>query len=288
MYYVLLAAGNTDFVDSTKRRGHFRSGRLKAVLAALTAVQGQPTRQGLHDLLGALHTWRHRDPDEYAARGVTNGVGYRLFMEAKQALCNNFGGVPVHFDPPEPANCPGTTLLGVYVPPGPHNEICHNFAYRWAIAAGTMQADPARDPNSDAGVNAGSMTPVLYPGANGLAGLPAARRNGVVLLEPGDIVAMYTVAGNQTFLGHSLIAKTSTTWFSANNVGTFGNVGTGRSEVDTLDDFGVVPVQSKNQRDPITGEIVGDKHYDVVGWTGDDNLWIRHADGEAVRVVYRR
>lgn len=288
MYYAMLASGNTEFSAAVKRGVfHATSSKLSAVLTALEVAQRQKNGITLRGLLEALHNWRQHEAREYSQRGLVNGAAYRLWMETKQALRNRFNGGLHLQDPPIPAGCPGTTLLNVYVPPGAHNEICHNFAYRWAIAAGKINEDPVRPATSDDNVNADTMTPVLYP--LGLTHYPSARVNGVLSILPGDIICMYTVANNgAAFLGHSLIAKTSSEWFSANNVGTFGNVGTGRSEINTNDNFGVVPVQSKNKIDQITGQLIGSKHTDAVGWTGDNNLWVRQADGESVHVVYRR
>jgi hypothetical protein len=220
-------------------------------------------------LLNALHDWRTQDPREFANRGGTTGVAYRLWMEAKQILENRYHVVFPHPHPPMPPNCPGTELLGVYVPEGEgHIEICHGFAYRWAIASGMIPEDHALPARSNFGAfNAANSTPVLYPA--GYAGYPAARIGGVMQTQPGDIVAMFVVPPppHPPSLGHSLIAETATVWFSANNAGTFG-VGTGRSRIDTAGVFGVIA-----------------GHH--VGWVGATNQWMR-PDGHAVSVVYRR
>ena len=87
-------------------------------------------------------------------------------------------------------------------------------------------------------------------------------------LQAGDVVAMFSgVAAGAPSLGHSLIAETATTWFSANNAGTFG-VGTGRTRIDTTQNFGVIAGHQ-------------------VGWIGAGNQWMR-PDGIVVDVVYRR
>ena len=267
MYYVMLAAGNTDFVTGISR-GVLRSRtkRLDAVVAALETAQKVRNAQTLSNLLNLLHAWRTNEPNEYANRGGTNGVAYRLWMEAKQLLHNKYHQVVNTADPPMAAGCPGDTLLGVYVPEGEgHTEICHGFAYRWFIAAGKMDESPAL-PAVLGPFNAGTSTPVLYP--LGFAGYPPARVAGVIQLQPGDMVAMFSgVGAGAPSLGHSLIAETPTTWFSANNAGTFG-VGTGRTRIDTTQNFGVF---AGNQ----------------VGWIGAGNQWMR-PDGIIVDVVYRR
>jgi hypothetical protein len=200
-------------------------------------------------------------------------------MEAKQALLNLFNahyGLP---NPLMPAGCPGVELLGVYVPEGEdHLEICHGFAYRWAIAAGKIAEDlnlPARKGASVFNYN--NCTQVLYPlghqPANLAAGYPVARVNGAMQTQPGDIIAMFSLPqpkpgfAQQAFLGHSLIARTPTIWYSANNAGTFG-VGTGRSEIDTT---GVFPAAGTIQ----------------VGWIGLTHQWM-HTSGTVMDVVYRR
>jgi hypothetical protein len=270
MYAVMLAPGNTDFVTAIDRIfPRFRSSRLKAVVAALETAQKVPGVQSLTGLLGALHLWRTGEPNEYTNRGGSQGVGYRLWMEAKQMLHNRFNLNAPGADPPIPPNCPGNTVLGVYVPEAEgHMEICHGFAYRWAIAAGKIVENPALPAAAPGSVfNAGNVTPVLYP--LGYANYPAARAGGAMQLQPGDIVAMFVVppVPHPPSLGHSLIAITATTWFSANNAGTFG-VGTGRSQIDTTQNFGIFAGHQ-------------------VGWVDGSNQWMR-PDGHAVHVVYRR
>jgi hypothetical protein len=268
MYYVMLAPGNTEFVTAVQRGGlRFRTKRLDEVVAALEAAQKVRSAQTFAALLNALHVWRTNEPNEYANRGGTQGVAYRLWMETKQHLENRFNQNVNTPNPPMPGGCPGDTLLGVFVPPGEgHTEICHGFAYRWFIAAGEMAENPVL-PAVGGSYNALTVTPVLYP--LGYAGYPAARVGGVMQLQPGDVVAMFVLPamGGAALLGHSLIAETPTTWFSANNAGTFG-VGTGRSRIDTTQNFGVF---AGNQ----------------VGWIGNGNQWMR-PDGIVGTVVYRR
>jgi hypothetical protein len=164
-----------------------------------------------------------------------------------------------------PGGCPGDTLLGVYVPEGEgHVEICHAFAYRWFIAAGRMNENPNL-PAVGGAYNANTVPPVLYP--LGYAGYPAVRVGGAMQLQAGDVVAMFSGVPGAPALGHSLIAETATTWFSANNAGTFG-VGTGRSRIDTTQNFGVFAGHQ-------------------VGWVDAGNQW-RRPDGIIVHVVYRR
>ncbi len=270
MYYELLAPENTEFAQGVSRTFGFKSARLKNVIAAVDAAQNVHGQVALLALLNAMHTWRTRDPREFAKRGGSRGVAYRLWMEAKQLLANRHHHAFPQPNPPVPPVCPGTTLLGVYVPEAEgHLEICHGFAYRWAIAAGKIPESPALQARGNIGTafNAANSTPILYPA--GYAGYPAARAGGVMQTQPGDIVAMFVVppAPLPPYLGHSLIAETSTTWYSANNAGTFG-VGTGRTRIDTADDFEAF-----------------DGHQ--TGWVGAGNQWMR-PDGQVVFVVYRR
>jgi hypothetical protein len=274
MYRALLAVGDTTFVDSINRAfPRFRTGRLDRVVAAVQAAQANLTASNLADIINTMHEWRTNEPAEFANRGATNGVAYRLWMEAKQFIRNNFHQNIAYPDPPMPGGCPGTVLLGIYVPPGEeHREICHGFAYRWAVAAGKM-AENAVLPAAAGQFNPMTATPVLYP--LGAAGYPAARAGGVIALQPGDIVVMFTppqdppgtIQPGVSVLGHSLIAETPTTWFSANNSGTFG-VGTGRSQIDTTQNFGIfLGLQS--------------------GWVAGTNQW-RRPDLIVVEVFYRR
>ncbi len=278
MYYDLLIAGNKEFTQGVSRTIGHKSKRLQSVITYLNAVQATKNAKTVSDLLKAINQWRNLDPREFATRGGTNGIVYRLWMEARQALENNFHAVCTYANPMAPNLGPGVTLLGVYVPEGEgHIEICHGFAYRWAIAAGKMAEAPdlpARR-NGRAPFNADTAAPVLYP--NGFASLPSARVNGVTQLLPGDIISMWVtpvappeVAANDLpppQLGHSLIARTATVWYSANNAGTFG-VGTGRSEINTANNFGMFAGHQ-------------------VGWVGDGSQWMR-PDGVALDVVYLR
>ena len=268
MYKVLLAPGNTEFSSGIARSVGFQSGRLKAALAALVTAQKIPTAQSLASLLTALQDWRTNEPNEYANRGGTNGVAWRLLMETRQMLQNRYHQAPAMPAPQMPPGCPGTLLLGVYVPEGEgHVEICHAFAYRWFIAAGRMEENPAL-PAVGGAYNAATVPPAAYP--LGVAGYPAARVGGVIALQPGDLISMWTVPGpmgGAASLGHSLIAQTSTTWFSANNAGTFG-VGTGRSIIDTTQHWALIAGHQP-------------------GWIGGTNQWMR-PDGVVMQVVYRR
>ena len=268
MYCEMLAAGDTSFEDGINRSfPRFRTKRLDEVVTALKAVQNLRNAQNLQALYKAMHNWRTNEPKEFANRGGTDGVAYRLWMEAKQTLKNLFHQPFPESDPPKPPVCPGDLILNVYVPEGEgHVEICHGFAYRWAIAAGKIAENPILPARKGlTSFNGPNADPVLYPA--GHAGYPAARAGGAMQLQAGDIVAMYLVAGGTPSLGHSLIAETPTTWFSANNAGTFG-VGTGRSRIDTTQNFGTFAGHQ-------------------VGWVGNGNQWMR-PDGVAVDVVYRR
>jgi hypothetical protein len=225
-------------------------------------------------LYQAMEDWKSNEPSEFSGRGATNAVAYRLWMEMKQYLQNKFHKRITTNAPPMPVGCPGDVILGIYVPEGEqHMEICHGFAYRWVIAAGKINenlAQPARRGMSNA--NAAVMDPLLYPGSH--AALQPARVGGVLQLQPGDLVAMYVVpvagapVGTLPVLGHSLIAENPTTnWFSANNAGTFGT-GTGRSRINTVQNFGVVAGHQ-------------------IGWVGNGNQWMR-TDGAVVDVMFRR
>lgn len=266
MYLDLLRPHDTTFETSINRMfPRYRSPRLAAVVLAVQAAQNNLTMNTAAAVASAMIKWRQQDPNEFANRGQTNGVGYRLWMEVKQLIRNRWGQQIGMADPPK-LGAPGDVLLNVYVPADPgHFEICHGFAYRWAIAAGKIAENPLLSAMNGP-FNAGNVTPVLYP--NGAAGYPAARVGGVVQLQAGDIVAMFVNLGHGNYtLGHSLIAETATTWFSANNTGTFG-VGVGRVRVDTTQNFGV---------------FMGNQ----VGWVGNGNQWMR-PDGQVVEVVYRR
>jgi len=84
MYYVMLAPGNTEFVTAISRGVlRSRSRRLDAVVAAMEAAQKVRNAQTLSNLLNLLHAWCTNEQNEYANRGGTNGVAYRLWMEAK-------------------------------------------------------------------------------------------------------------------------------------------------------------------------------------------------------------
>lgn len=266
MYYVMLEPGNSDFVDGVTRAfPRFRSKRLDAVITALDAAQRNHTAPTLRTLLTGMDTWSNQDPKEFANRGGTKGVAYRLWMEAKQALKDNFNQNFPGNNPQPPQNCPGTTLLGVYVPEGEGQmEICHGFAYRWAVAAGKIPEDLVITARRGTTYNGTNMMRVLYPG--GYNTLLPARVGGMMQLQAGDIIALFTPPihrGQGPALAHSLIAKTATTWFSANNAGTFG-VGTGRTEINTTQNFG-----------------------HGCGWLGNDDQF-RTVTGNVAHVVYRR
>lgn len=261
MYLDMLAPNSNEFEAGINRSfPQHRTRRLDSVVAALTMAQGRPVGVNLRALLDRMHEWRNGEPNEFRNRGGTNGVAYRLWMEAKQALRNNFGQVHGQPVPAAPPACPGSAIGGVYVPPGEGNaEICHGFAYRWAIAAGKLRETVSAARGM--AYNGGNMLPVLYPG--GGAAYPAARAGGVLQIQAGDIIGMF----NGMALGHSLIAEGPNLWFSANNAGTFG-MGVGRQRVDV------------NAAFPVIGMI-------HTGWVGAGSQWMR-PDGVALTVVYRR
>jgi hypothetical protein len=278
MYLELLTPADTTFETAISRSVlRIRSKRLDTVVATLRAAQAALNPMNLWALYEALVDWRAKEPNEYANRGGTNGVAYRLYMETKQFLKNKFHKQLLTPDPPMPGGCPGTLLLGVFVPEGEGQvEICHGFAYRWAIASGKILETPTVPASNGRIPNAGgaAMDPILYPAVGGNpashAGLQPARAGGAMQLQAGDIVAMYAMpAGGPGApqLGHSLIAESATVLFSANNAGTFG-VGTGRSRIDTTGNF------------PVIGAI-------NTGWVGAGNQWMR-PDGVPVDVMYRR
>jgi hypothetical protein len=267
MYRVMLASNNSEFVAGIDRNPfRHRTEKLKTVVSMLQELQKHGVSQlGLSNLLTALYNWRAGEPHEYDKRGGTNGVAYRLWMEAKQMIRNTYHqDVNARWaDPPMPAGCPGDVVLGVYVPPGEgSNEVCHRFAYRWAVAAGKMRETGGVEAAAGGG-NGDTMGPVLYPG--GFASLAAARANRMTNVQAGDIIAMYEIrpVPLSPLLGHSLIALTATHWFGANNVQTFATA-PGRTEVD-------VTAPKPPAR-----------------WVDGGNRWKRAVDDGVVSVVFRR
>ena len=261
MYYELLDPANTEFVTSINRRfPRYRTARLDAVVLALGVAKNNPNAVNLRTLLDRMTVWRLREPKEFGNRGGTNGVGYRLWKEAKQGLRNIHHQGYLQFDPNPPPAYPGVTINGIYVPQAGHMEICHGFAFRWAVAAGKLAPNPAMT-GPNAAHNGAIMLPLLYPGGGGA--YPAARAGGVLQVQAGDIVGMFLGAD----LGHSLIAESPNLWFSANNVGSFGG-GVGRSQIDVNGAFGIFLGQQ-------------------CGWVGAGNQW-RRPDNAIVDVIYRR
>jgi hypothetical protein len=268
MYLDLLLPDNHTFANEVGGADG-ASQPLQYVLEALSACQAQrgPDQVNLMTLLITLDDWRTTERHEYNRRGRKHGVAYRLWMEAKQRLKNAFDTKVSPNDPPMPKDCPGSTTLGVYVPVGEGKdgqmEICHGFAYRWLVASGKLQETVSA---------AKSVTPFnsqtslfLYPGGGGA--YPAARVDGVVQVQAGDLIGMFFNGG----LVHSLIAVSATRWFAANNSGTFGK-GPGRTEIDFT------------QRFPTIG--TGDTAYQV-GWVGQGPQFKR-VDGHVADVIYRR
>jgi hypothetical protein len=267
MYKVLLRPGDAEFESRISLNVfHRRNDKLRTVLDMLQAAQRNCSQLALSNLMAALYNWRNEERDDYRARGEKEGIAYRLWMEAKQWMRNVYRqDTTVRWaDPPMPPGCPGSFLVNTFVPSAPEGdqEVCHAFAYRWAIAAGKIQENPAFPAAGRIAFNFQNAAPVLYP--LGLTHYPSARSHGVMSLMAGDIVAMYeTLANHAVVLGHSLIAVTPTDWFGANNVQTFGKA-PGRTSVTTL------------------------AYAAPSGWIGSENEWRRVADPGIARVVYRR
>jgi len=268
MYTQLLTRGNDGFATAVYRPGWnvHPTLALREVLAAVSQCQAHLTQAHLGTLFTRLFTWRTNQSPEYQDRGMTNGVGYRLWMEAKQLLRNRFGQIYVnHADPPEPAGCPGTTLLGTYVPPGEGQmEICHAFSYRWLVASGRLPIHD--DPSPSTGpFNGGAMRPILFPYPRPY--YAPVRVGGVLQVQAGDVIGFFDPQpANPAPLAHSLVARDATHWYGANNLGCFGN-SLGRSEVDL-------------------------NHYqgrwlDQAGHSDDRNQW-RTPTGAQLVAVYRR
>jgi hypothetical protein len=274
MYLDLLRPGNTTFVDSIGRGIlHHRSSDLNNVITAVQQAQLNLTAANLATLITSLHKWRQKHTIEYKSRGTKNGVAYRLWMETKQLIRNQFHQNIAYPTSTKPVNSPGDVLLNIFVPPSPDGnmEICHGFAYRWAVASGKM-AEHAAQPAMGGNWSGAHVAPYLYPGFP--ANNHPARVGGLMQTQPGDIISMWTPAVIQhgvvvapRALGHSLIAETPTNWYSANNAGTFG-LGVSRSYADTAHNFGVFGLHQ-------------------VGWVGGTNQW-RRPDGVDVDVFYLR
>ena len=268
MYTQLLTRGNTEFATAVHRRGWnvHPTQALREVLTAVSQCQAGLTQVNLGTLLTRLFTWRTNQRLEYQDRGVTNGVGYRLWMEAKQLLRNRFGRAYTdHADPPEPAGCPGTMLMGTYVPPGEGQmEICHAFSYRWLVASGHLPGDGNPSPTTGP-FNGGAMRPILFPFPRPY--YPPVRVGGVLQVQAGDVIGFFDPQpANPAPLAHSLVAKDATHWYGANNLGCFGNA-LGRAEMDM-------------------------NHYqgrwlDEAGHPDDRNRW-QTPTGASLVVVYRR
>jgi hypothetical protein len=263
MYAVMLASGNTDFVSGINRPfpAH-RTSRLSEVVKSLEETQRALNHANLLRLLQALHAWSRDEPNEFANRGGTNGIAYRLWMEAKQMLLNRFKGLLSNPAPTMPSSCPGNVVLGVYIPPGEGGgEICHRFSYRWAIAAGKTQ-----ETVPPVSLDFTNSEETLFP--LGVELYPDARTNGQMNVQAGDIIGMFSRQNGHVALQHSLVAVTNTIWFGANNTGTFG-VGLGRTEVD-ITNLSALALQAG------------------AGWVGNDNVWKCAGTGMLVHVVFRR
>ena len=168
MYKVLLRLGDVEFETKISLNVfHRRHEKLQTVLEMLGAAQHGGSQLALSNLMAALHNWRSEEGDDYRARGEREGIAYRLWMEAKQVMRNAYGQDTNRrwTDPPMPPGCPGTLLMDIYVPPAPDadQEVCHAFAYRWAIAAGKLPENPAFLAAGTLSFNGQNAAPILYP-----------------------------------------------------------------------------------------------------------------------------
>lgn len=241
MYAQMLAHGDTQFADAVRRPGIFvhPTAELRSVLDAVHACQAARVvenirEQELRTLLTRMFSWRTAQPHEFADRGASAGAGYRLWMEAKQILQNKRRAAYAdHADPSQPAGCPGTTLLGTYVPPNPPqpggapgsndaDEICHQFSYRWLVASGRLPYAPEYGDAGNRLFPNDVARRVLFPpvSAPALAYQPA-NLGGHLMVRAGDLIGVFTVEGPRG-LQHSLIAEAPNCWVGANNTATFG------------------------------------------------------------------
>ncbi len=148
-------------------------------------------------------------------------------------------------------------FLDTYVPElgmSPGSEICHSFVFRWLIANGNFTGDY---PDPLENVSSIDAERLFFPDMG-----YAARTGGEIQVNAGSVIGFWDYGGN---LQHSMIAKTPTSWFGANNTGCFGVPG-GRQQIDDVDE--VVHGQQN--------------HF---GWTGDDNEWQGMYQG--LTVTYR-
>lgn len=132
MYFDLLTPGNTEFVQSIGRILGYKSTRLSNnVISAFEAAQKVFNQASLLTLLNAhCRLGEYRTRREFANRGGSNGVAYRLWMETKQFLASSYNQRFTQPNPPMSTTCPGTELLGIYVPEGEGRTSrgCHAFA----------------------------------------------------------------------------------------------------------------------------------------------------------------
>jgi|WetSurMetagenome_2_1015567.scaffolds.fasta_scaffold121151_1 hypothetical protein len=273
MYKYFLIKGSKKFAAAISRGPlSHKSDSLKEVLTALTLCQDTLTDENLKTLLHRILMWKKNDPKEYKNRAIKEGgMGYQLWMEAKQLLKNNFlqsyslKDIP---EPSEPAGCPGTTLLGTYVPPGGAGEVCHAFTYRWLVARGWLRIDARCDP-SNATVSIGPdsfkfrpelMKEILFPLANTIQPVSSVyhkvMENKILKIQRGDLVGFFNPHGLQ----HTMIVKDANKWFGVNNLGCFKDMGSERREVEV------------RSSDP--------------AWVGDQ--WKHALQGGILDVVFRR
>jgi hypothetical protein len=191
-------------------------------------------------------------------------------MEAKQLLRNRFATAYAdHADPPQPPDCPGTMLLGAYVPPGEGDaEICHGFSYRWLVASGRMPIHPDVSPVGG-NYNGHIMKPVFFPFPR--PHYPPVRVARTLQVQAGDLIGFF----DGPYLMHSLIAEDQTHWFGANNFGCFGS-DAGRTRVDmTIQGSRWINADGRKNAD---NELLDD----------GGHVWRHFGQGGAVVAVYRR
>jgi len=242
MYFDLLKKNNTEFQDSVFRWTSWgKSDSLKNVINALHDAQKEPSLNNIIELCRSLEIWRDRELKEFLDRGGTNGVGYRLWKEAKQFCRNNFKMNYPSVDPLWKDSYPGTEIedsngTKIYVPaPKQSDEICHQFTYRWLVASGKIAC---RDPYKLDLPDAGQAQAAIFPG--NIEECSPVRTGGMMQTTRGDIIGFYNiyeshplieVAGKKrpspdavraVMFQHSMVARNNTVWVGSNNNTCFG------------------------------------------------------------------